>query len=47
VCGISGLVNFGNKETLSRMTHVQAHGREVQIVASKGQDEGLVEAQAG
>ena len=25
VCGISGLVNCGNKEALSRMTHVQAH----------------------
>src|SRR4029453_12581577 len=25
VCGISGLVNCGNREALSRMTHVQAH----------------------
>jgi len=25
VCGISGLVNCGNREVLSRMPHVQAH----------------------
>jgi asparagine synthase (glutamine-hydrolysing) len=25
MCGISGLVNCGNRETLARMTHVQAH----------------------
>ena len=25
MCGISGLVNCGNREALSRMTHVQAH----------------------
>jgi asparagine synthase (glutamine-hydrolysing) len=25
MCGISGLVNWGNRETLARMTHVQAH----------------------
>ena len=25
MCGISGIVNCGNRETLARMTHVQAH----------------------
>src|ERR1700739_4985054 len=25
MCGISGLVNCGNRETLARMTHVQSH----------------------
>src|SRR5690348_7498845 len=25
MCGISGLVNCGSRETLARMTHVQAH----------------------
>jgi asparagine synthase (glutamine-hydrolysing) len=25
MCGISGLVNWGNQDTLARMTHVQAH----------------------
>jgi asparagine synthase (glutamine-hydrolysing) len=25
MCGISGVVNFGDRETLARMTHVQAH----------------------
>src|SRR5437879_13798616 len=25
MCGISGLVNCGDRETLARMTHIQAH----------------------
>jgi asparagine synthase (glutamine-hydrolysing) len=25
MCGISGIVNCGDRETLARMTHVQAH----------------------
>ena len=25
MCGISGVVNCGDRETLARMTHVQAH----------------------
>jgi len=25
MCGIAGLVNWGDSETLARMTHIQAH----------------------
>ena len=25
MCGISGLMNCGDRETLARMTHIQAH----------------------